>query len=500
MKTTVALTALALTCAVALAVPELNLPPRDPSAPNGTEFYGEIASLPRVDRENAICDQISAGNIPPFMRTLKAVAVNRAGHAATMYVTPDYLAVGDDADYFHMPMSPILAQRLADISHSHMPTRRMVGDIYLAAQKKVAPQPIAPSAAMITVPVFWDHEQMLRTTFANAGVQVGQLVGGHKKDVAITPLLYSSQYPNRVAIYGWHQLNGSPIQPLYLGHEDTYADYSHGIRLVHREVIVDGQAKTLTEVLNDPTLAEIFSDEGPFTPPRYPVPVVPTFPLIDSFPSTGRELDSWTNRFVAHAVTAFSPTSPGGDGTVLLVRDPSGGIDSTRTADYKAKDYYVQAHIYCQMRTDVAANGFERVGIFIRDNGNGMFDGSNVAGTIKGNNYSLTFDSNDGRVRCLKTVDGVATDMLATPVTRPTTAWRLLRIEAEGTHLRFLVDGEEILAIDDATHAKGQCGIGYHEFFATNANIQGTRADNFMADGIGDEPVEAPDGDMWGCY
>ena len=42
--------------------------------------------------------------------------------------------------------------------------------------------------------------------------------------------------PNRVAIYGWHYLNGQPIQPTYAGHVDWYIDYSHGIRPVRRRL------------------------------------------------------------------------------------------------------------------------------------------------------------------------------------------------------------------------------------------------------------------------
>ncbi len=40
----------------------------------------------------------------------------------------------------------------------------------------------------------------------------GKLIAGHKKDVVITNRLLTM--PKRVAIYGWHRPNGSPIQPL----------------------------------------------------------------------------------------------------------------------------------------------------------------------------------------------------------------------------------------------------------------------------------------------
>ncbi len=62
---------------------------------------------------------------------------------------------------------------------------------------------------------------------------------GHKKDVVITNRLTREQ--GRIAIYGWHQPTGIPIQPLSTVHGAGYADYSHGIRLVSDVVLIDGK-------------------------------------------------------------------------------------------------------------------------------------------------------------------------------------------------------------------------------------------------------------------
>jgi hypothetical protein len=96
---------------------------------------------------------------------------------------------------------------------------------------------------------------------------LGALVGGIKKDVVITPLLASN--PGKVAIYGWHQLNGVPIQPLYLGHGDFYVDYSHGIRLVRQDMLVDGAATTVADVLAHAQWHVLLSDEGVVPNPSY---------------------------------------------------------------------------------------------------------------------------------------------------------------------------------------------------------------------------------------
>ena len=64
-----------------------------------------------------------------------------------------------------------------------------------------------------------------------------------------------------MVIYGWHKKDGKPIQPVYSGHIDWYVDYSHGIRLINNQVLIDGNPYLLTEVLKDPVLYRLFSDE-----------------------------------------------------------------------------------------------------------------------------------------------------------------------------------------------------------------------------------------------
>ena len=92
------------------------------------------------------------------------------------------------------------------------------------------------------------------------GHAVGELIDGIKKDVVLTNKLKNA--PTHVAIYGWEYLDGKPIQPVTTVHKGTYVDYSHGIRLVRQQVIVDGQASSVAAVLKDPLLHPLLSDEG----------------------------------------------------------------------------------------------------------------------------------------------------------------------------------------------------------------------------------------------
>lgn len=251
----------------------LALPPRATNAPGGDALAQTFVPLDLRQRDQAIASQVLAGNVPDFLRRLCPVTVTNVfeeeTNIATFFAAPDYLAVGSDNDYFLTPISPATAQSLADRLDCVLPTRRMVDAIYAAATVKLAPAPIPPSPAMTTVPEFIQHNLTVRAqrlALTNA-YPLGALVAGHQKDVVISARL--NNVTNKVAIYGWHQTNGIPIQPLYLGHVSWWVDYSQCIRLISKTMLVNGQGKTVDEVLANPRLCGLISDEGVITNTRY---------------------------------------------------------------------------------------------------------------------------------------------------------------------------------------------------------------------------------------
>jgi hypothetical protein len=254
----------------------LRLPQRPPSALTGSAFAALVSQIPREEREDQIFGQITSGNVPLFLRRLVPVTVKTADaqHTLTYYVTPDYLAIGSDTDYLLVPMTPILAQRIADTTGCSLPTKKMVDDIYSASPLRLTPQPIPPSAEMITVHVFAMHNDSVWQQ-RSAVIQhfpLGTLVSGHKKDVIVSNYIRAHlrpAVPRPVVIYGWHQPDGTPIQPVYNGHAESYADYSHGIRLVQTAMILDGTPAEMDSLLNDPVLCGNLSDEGRIAVPRY---------------------------------------------------------------------------------------------------------------------------------------------------------------------------------------------------------------------------------------
>jgi hypothetical protein len=244
----------------------LDLPTRSPAALKGREFARSIVGLPTKEREGAILAEVKKGNIPTFLRALVPVTVTDGTVRATFFAAPDYLAVGSDDDYFLTPLTPTSAQEVADLLGCTLPTTKMVDDIYAAAPVKLEPSPIPPTPEMTGVPVFLRHHEMILGQ--RGGRPPGPLAAGHKKDVVIANKVLKAN--GKVAIYGWHRAVGKPIQPLYSGHSEAWVDYSHGIRLVGRRVLVDGQPARVEEVLADTRLAPLLSVEGVMTRTRYP--------------------------------------------------------------------------------------------------------------------------------------------------------------------------------------------------------------------------------------
>jgi hypothetical protein len=277
----------------------LNVPARSPSAMNGSQFISYITSMGLTARENAIYDEVMAGNVPDFMRNMVAVSssavISSTTYTATYYVIPDYMAIGCDSNYFLCPMTPLLAQRIADQIGCTLPTRKMVNDIWSAATVHLSPSPIPPSDTMTEVPVFAIHNSTVwgQRSAVLATHPLGELVGGDKKNVVISNIIYGYPSPGRVVIYGWHYTSGTPIQPLYNGHEETYADYSHGIRMVQLACTLNGSATDVNSILTSSTYNTVLSDEGVIAVPRYPVsmpqPVVPkSFCILNEGASQAR--------------------------------------------------------------------------------------------------------------------------------------------------------------------------------------------------------------------
>ena len=214
------------------------------------------------ERERVALDEILSGNIPEFLRELAPITLADHGHQGVAYVARDYLAIGTNADYVRIPMTIRTAKKICKATKTILPTPHLVDLVYSQADARVTSPTEPPGTEMGTNPYIESHNRAIEARMRSEHVSVGELVAGEKKDVVITRRMLET--PGRTPIYGWMRPNGDVIQPLSLVHDDKHVDYAHGIRLVSREVTVDGVTMDLLDVLARRDLAGLLSDEGKF--------------------------------------------------------------------------------------------------------------------------------------------------------------------------------------------------------------------------------------------
>ncbi|MCE9624906.1 MAG: hypothetical protein K8R69_05555 [Deltaproteobacteria bacterium] len=292
----------------------LNLPKRPDNALSGSQFVEKVlgvdlekfktnprqlGTLSKVDRENAILEQIELGNIPEFLRRPKAVILKGPdGGEVKTYVMPDYIAIGSNEDFIRVPLSPILAQALARKYDLSLPTKTIVEETYSQAGKRIVgpsyshPEEFEANSAYLDSSGFYlRSDQDIKSQLQ--GVPLGTLVAGGKKELVVSPhvAIRFAGAPASEAIdfYGLYDSDGIPIQrtPGH-GREGGYrhTEYALGVRFVSPVVVVttasgDRKVMRMDEALRDPEIAKMMNrverteeqkkfrspaSEGPFDP------------------------------------------------------------------------------------------------------------------------------------------------------------------------------------------------------------------------------------------
>lgn len=226
----------------------------------GGEFGASILALEGDKRERAILQAaLVPANLPGWLRGPWVPIV--VGDL-TFFAEPDYDSIGEDGDFLRLSMTPATAQKIADARNSILPTRKMVAAIYAAADTKLPSKTYAPDSKMESTARMIEHNAAI----GNNHPSLSNLLAGHKKDIVIGPDLDGSH----VAIYGWQpDPKVYPYQPYSTVHGASYADYSHGVRLVHRVMLWKGQPVDAEEIFRDPARSKLVSDQGVFVP-RFP--------------------------------------------------------------------------------------------------------------------------------------------------------------------------------------------------------------------------------------
>ena len=244
--------------------------PQNSSSLSGQQITSQLQNLQGPQRDKKIMEKLMCGHSPSFLTELKPIITNYDNDTIILCVSPDYLLVGNDSDGIRFPLGLPATKKILGEFGFILPTRKIVDLIYQQSQTKLAPSFKQPGPQMESTAYIVSHNT---TIDAMLSADPG-LIGGHKKDIVISNRLNTR--PGKIAIYGWHRLNGKPVQPLSTVHHKNYADYSHGIRLVSQIAFVNGKKVHIKNLLTDLKLSQALSDEGPLSPQ-----------LLDQFKSTG---------------------------------------------------------------------------------------------------------------------------------------------------------------------------------------------------------------------
>lgn len=228
--------------------------------PSGSAWYQSLLKYTPAQRDSVVLEAWKQGYMPSFLnqwKKVKLVGVDSMNHPfrLSFWVSQDYLSLGKRDDFFRMPVTRMTAEQIAAYHQSILPTRKMVDLIYEQSQVKLEPIPLL--ALRDSLPSFYHHHLIIEGQRKNRK----GLLAGIKKDIVQADSMETAKYQSKIAIYGWHRLDGKPIQPLYKKHSARYVDYSHGVRLVFGRIKLNGKWKEWSNLIQNPQTRALLWDE-----------------------------------------------------------------------------------------------------------------------------------------------------------------------------------------------------------------------------------------------
>ncbi len=240
---------------------------------------------PNITEREAIIERaLSSRHYPPFLTQFIPIRVSSGEHVGTFYVSPDMLSIGTNGDYLRVPLEARTAQRVANHFNLLLPTKKMIQAVMDApnAQREfmIGQDPYDGSRKHTFLYIRTNKQIQLQR---NAHFSDRKAYIGGKKNVVISssmsvPVGGATEDGDtdprhcptlRVWIFGAFHDNGSRVQGYSNIHKVDYFDYSHGIHLVGNTMLVDNVSRPVSEVLADPTLYTLISDQR-ILDARYP--------------------------------------------------------------------------------------------------------------------------------------------------------------------------------------------------------------------------------------
>lgn len=193
----------------------------------------------------------------------------------------------------------------------------------------------------------------------------------------------------------------------------------------------------------------------------------------DSTPSSG-----WLVKY--GSLSCDTTTAPPSGAKPLRLFTPGRPCDGAWVGDHGWKDYRVEAWVFCEYRAAEKPKGYERVGLFMRDNGD-------HAGTSKdmveyGECYCMTYDSDDGHLRAGNIESGGVEDFLPKPqLYVKETGWHHFAIRCTGSKITYELDGKPFHEMNDRLRSSGSAGVFYDNRFKDRAMGHGIQFAGFKA-------------------
>ena len=221
---------------------------------SGTDFASTLPKGPGPERERLILQTIRRGqHLPPVWLE---VPTRHGDHEGRLFVAADALRVGHAEDAIRVNATAETTQHIADHLGTVLPTSRICDLVWQHAHVRLTPSTQVPDAQMANTDRMVRHS---REVDAKRRGRCGLIANVGKHWVLSNRL---QGRPGTAANYGWFRADGSPIQTLGIQHNIQHVDYSQVIRLVRRDMIVDGRVRDIQEVGADPDLAGLVSSEG----------------------------------------------------------------------------------------------------------------------------------------------------------------------------------------------------------------------------------------------
>ncbi|HEU5316761.1 MAG TPA: hypothetical protein VFX49_11665 [Chloroflexota bacterium] len=267
-------------------------PPPMPGVPTGTrEFQTEsdsgrewVRTLPDQNsdaREDAIIAAVRAGFF--ISPSWQPIEFTRDQIRVRFFAATDALMIGA-TDPIRINARHGTAQLIADLLGCVLPTSRMSDLAWVAAHDlggDIPPQILPADRRMTSIARMIEHSDLVTRARRARGVPEGEMARDVGKDWVNTERLLEADgsvasstaegSQPAAANFGWHisaSSSKSPgklpvIQSVGLAHGFTHVDYSQVVTLYRVDCEIDGRSRAVEEVLRDPRIAYLLSDEVP---------------------------------------------------------------------------------------------------------------------------------------------------------------------------------------------------------------------------------------------